>query len=106
LRSIGVQIIVTFSVHGKDSSSYLFAPKSQDAQNERILQEISKETLNISWIEECAHKSDEPVKDLCHRRRRYAWAELLKRVFAVDVLQCDHCGGRMRILARLIRLTR
>jgi hypothetical protein len=32
------------------------------------------------------------------RPRRHAWAELLKRVFAVDVLQCDGCGGRMRIL--------
>ena len=33
-----------------------------------------------------------------HRPKQYAWADLLKRVFAVDALKCEHCGGRMRIL--------
>jgi hypothetical protein len=32
------------------------------------------------------------------RPMRYAWAELLKRVFAVDALECVRCDGRMRIL--------
>ncbi len=32
------------------------------------------------------------------RPKRYAWAELLKRVFATDALKCDLCGGRKRIL--------
>jgi hypothetical protein len=31
------------------------------------------------------------------RPRRLAWAELLRRVFAVDVLACPRCGGRMRL---------
>jgi hypothetical protein len=35
------------------------------------------------------------------RPRRLAWAELLRRVFAVDVLQCPRCGGRMRLLAAI-----
>ena len=35
--------------------------------------------------------------------RRYAWADLLRRVFAVDVLECPDCGGRMRILPPFIR---
>jgi hypothetical protein len=34
--------------------------------------------------------------------RRYSWAELLKRVFLVDVLVCPYCGGRMRILCAII----
>ena len=34
------------------------------------------------------------------RPRRLSWAQLLKRVFAVDAFQCD-CGGRMRILAAI-----
>ncbi|MCB9871511.1 MAG: transposase [Planctomycetes bacterium] len=33
------------------------------------------------------------------RRRHYPWAELLKRVFAVDVLLCDQCGGRRKVLS-------
>jgi hypothetical protein len=33
--------------------------------------------------------------------RRYTWTDLLRRVFAVDVLECPDCGGRMRILAAI-----
>jgi putative transposase len=29
------------------------------------------------------------------------WAELIRRVFAVDVLECPRCGGRMKILAAI-----
>ena len=32
---------------------------------------------------------------------RVPWAELLVRVFQVDVLKCENCGGRMTILAFL-----
>jgi len=35
------------------------------------------------------------------RPRRLVWAELLRRVFAVDVLACPRCGGRMRVLAAI-----
>jgi hypothetical protein len=35
------------------------------------------------------------------RPRRLAWSELLRRVFAVDVLACPRCGGRMRLLAAI-----
>jgi hypothetical protein len=46
-----------------------------------------------------------PVIDLplCPRPKggpwRTDWAELLRRVFAVDVLSCARCGGRMRLIA-------
>lgn len=33
------------------------------------------------------------------RARRMAWSELLRRVFAVDALRCQRCGGAMRIVA-------
>jgi hypothetical protein len=32
------------------------------------------------------------------RPRNYAWAELLRRVFSTDILVCDRCGARMRVL--------
>ena len=35
------------------------------------------------------------------RPRRLAWADLLRRVFAIDVLRCPDCGGRLRILTAL-----
>jgi len=31
--------------------------------------------------------------------RRYSWAELMQRVYAIDVLTCQHCGGRRSVLA-------
>src|SRR5437763_10131621 len=34
-------------------------------------------------------------------RSRVPWAELLSRVFTVDVLKCENCGGRMTVLAFL-----
>ena len=39
----------------------------------------------------------------CARSRssRSSWAELLRRVFAVDVLTCPHCGGPRRLIAQL-----
>jgi len=42
----------------------------------------------------------------CSRRNRshprnYSWAELMRRVFELDVLECGRCGGRMRILAAI-----
>jgi hypothetical protein len=33
------------------------------------------------------------------RPSRMSWAELLRRVFAKDVLECPRCGGRMKIIA-------
>ncbi|MBI4473021.1 MAG: transposase, partial [Acidobacteria bacterium] len=35
------------------------------------------------------------------RPRNYTWAELMKRVFLVDVLLCERCGGAMKILAAI-----
>ena len=42
-------------------------------------------------------RGPEPWPVLKARRRR--WAELLRRVFAVEVEVCPRCGGAMRILA-------
>ena len=35
------------------------------------------------------------------RPRHFAWADLLRRTFAVDVLDCPQCGGRLRLLATI-----
>lgn len=33
------------------------------------------------------------------RDRAIPWAELLRRVFAIDILKCENCGGDMKIIA-------
>jgi hypothetical protein len=35
------------------------------------------------------------------RKRTLDWAQLLKRVFALDVLRCDRCGGPREVIAFL-----
>lgn len=35
------------------------------------------------------------------RPKHYAWADLLRRTFAIDVLACPDCGGRLRLLATI-----
>jgi Putative transposase len=50
--------------------------------------------------EQLVHPGSSQKPRRCHPRN-YSWAELMRRVFEVDVLVCDHCGGRMRILAAI-----
>ena len=33
--------------------------------------------------------------------RFWSWAALMHRAFAIDVLACPHCGGRMRLIATI-----
>ena len=35
------------------------------------------------------------------RQRCWAWADLMRRVFAVDILACAACGGRLRFIATI-----
>jgi hypothetical protein len=35
------------------------------------------------------------------RRPRYSWAELMRRVFERDVLECPRCSGRMRLISTI-----
>ena len=35
------------------------------------------------------------------RRPRYGWAELMRRVFETDVLECPRCAGRMRLISTI-----
>ncbi len=51
--------------------------------------------------------SEEPSLDsLVNKRRRIRrllWAELLKRTFGVDPKECPDCGGRMKMIATIMR---
>jgi hypothetical protein len=34
-------------------------------------------------------------------RENYSWSELLKRVFEIDILVCERCGGPVRVIAAI-----
>lgn len=46
---------------------------------------------------------NKPPHQPASRARRLDWAALLQRVFAIDVLRCDRCGGRRRLIALITR---
>ncbi len=43
-----------------------------------------------------------PDADGFPRARRLPWAQLMQRVFLVDVLECSACAGRMRLVAAIV----
>ncbi|MGH6692275.1 MAG: hypothetical protein ACREF4_16525 [Gammaproteobacteria bacterium] len=57
---------------------------------------------------ECAPTVARFTSGVRARRRRararhcLSWAQLLQRVFLVDVLQCPRCAGRMRLIAAIV----
>ena len=54
-----------------------------------------------SGFEAPATNPAKPKKKRGCQPRNYSWAELMSRVFELDVLACPRCGGRMRILAAI-----
>ena len=46
-------------------------------------------------------KSCEAKDQYGSRPRNYPWAQLMARVFSLDVLESDRCSGRLRILAAI-----
>jgi len=52
---------------------------------------------------EAASACTSPEPGCAHRRAaRLSWARLLKRVFALDLEHCPHCGGALKILAAIV----
>jgi len=58
------------------------------------------ESFGASSIPVPAEPTAAPSSTTKHGRN-YSWAELMKRVFALDVLLCERCGGRMKIIATI-----
>ena len=45
----------------------------------------------------CPGANDEPT--IAPVARHWAWADLMRRAFGIDVLACPRCGGRLRLIA-------
>jgi hypothetical protein len=43
----------------------------------------------------CPEATDESTPVVRH----WAWADLMRRAFDIDVLACPRCGGRLRLIA-------
>jgi hypothetical protein len=79
--------------------------KKGTARTEKIISDPSRIRLSRMGVPGCSNKGgnfpdasgDSERKGQC-RPRNYSWAELMKRVWSLDVIQSDRCGGRMRIV--------
>jgi hypothetical protein len=62
-----------------------------------------REVVGVRNLKRDRDKEAEFDSDDCaHPPRRWTpWAKLMQRVFAVDVLECPRCGGKMKILATI-----
>ena len=66
-------------------------------RSEAVEHEGTRRMSELDPLNDALPSPDAPTP----RRRRLAWSELLRRVFALDVLECPRCGGRMRLLAAI-----
>src|SRR5437867_5518743 len=63
--------------------------------------DISTITAASSVVGPADGRTQKPANGAERRGRNYTWSELMKRVFAADVLACPDCGGRLRILSTI-----
>ena len=58
--------------------------------------------------ERCSVRPKSPAEhepEASRRTKHFSWAELLRRTFAIDVLACPGCGGKLRFLAAIEQRT-
>ena len=48
-----------------------------------------------------AHAGDCAPTPAGSAKRRMRWAQLLKRVFDIDIERCPHCGGHLKLIAAI-----
>lgn len=64
----------------------------------QIVEEKVEEDTNLEKSLEVQESEDNGAK-----QKRISWAKLLSRVFALDMGNCDHCGGEMRAISAVIK---
>ena len=64
---------------------------------------IENEAVDAERVRQLLRQRAVPHRPGRRRRggRRYPWAELLRRVYLIDVLLCRQCGGKRRLLTAI-----
>jgi hypothetical protein len=90
-----------FSPFGDHEARHTVRYSGVLASASKVRQKIApkQESVGAENMQECVHDALEC--EVPKRGPYRAWAELLKRTFHFDVLQCTKCQGRMRLLAVL-----
>jgi hypothetical protein len=78
----------------------VFAPAA--SYRDRIVPDPPEDHFENARPERRSHREAENAESKPRKRRPYSWAELFKRVFRLDVLVCQHCGGPRTLLAAIL----
>ena len=68
---------------------------------ERAGAEPSPPTVDVSATAPPKDTRDAKQPNSPEKPRDWRWADLMRRVFALDVLECPRCGGRMSVIATI-----
>jgi hypothetical protein len=79
------------------------------APHARLRSRVAPEPVSQPAAPQLPAPPSPPSKVIDHllplRTYRVPWADLLKKVFAIDVLACPECGGRLRLIAFIAEAT-
>ncbi len=94
------------SYHGANRYRYCEEPELLTLQQILFYRELGFELKEIVRLPAPARisagqSSASPIASATPHGRVYTWAELMKRVWALDVLECPRCHHRLRILAAI-----
>ena len=63
---------------------------------------LRKAVVPVSIESTPAHAGDCAHTPAGSAKGRMRWAQLLKRVFDIDIEHCPHCGGRLKLIAAML----
>jgi len=86
-----------FAPNAKLRSKVVAYDSSAQAVPRPVVATTAAEGCVAEGIDEAKPVGPEPAAN--RRRPNYTWAELMRRTFEIDVLACQHCGGRLKLLA-------
>jgi hypothetical protein len=69
------------------------------APRARLREKVVLAKTESAPAEDCRHEDADSGQKSGRGRSRMTWAQLLRRVFEIDVLQCDRCHARMQRIA-------
>ena len=76
---------------------------SVESTSDTVVATPSSEEANPAPSESKFPEKETPVAEESgkkkRRRKNYAWAELIQRVFAADATVCRKCGGKLRLIS-------
>ena len=77
-------------------SLFYYGTYSNAVRGQRFIRPPKNELTDNSSPNTADEPALSPARKAALRRR---WADLIRRVFEVDPLVCDRCGGQLRVIA-------